>query len=109
MVAPGGLTRQVARGRIIALAKTTDFFIHNLLLGRKYSLFSGIPIASSSPKWSKVGTDEGGYLPADIFLIALVVAVVVGVGVVLAFLGLVLLHEDLLLQLTCEALQEILR
>ena len=98
----------MARGRIIALAKTTDFFIQNLLLRRKNSLFSGIPISRSCPEWCEVGTDEGGYLPADIFLIALVVALVVGIGVILAFLGLVLLHKDFLVQLTCEALQEIL-
>ena len=54
---PGRFTRQVARGRIIALAKTTDFFIQNLFLGRKNSLFSGIPISRSSPEWDEVGTD----------------------------------------------------
>ena len=77
----------MARGRIIALAKTTDFFIQNLFLGRKNSLFSGIPISSSSPEWSEVGTDEGGYLPVDILMMTLVVAAVVGVGIILAFLG----------------------
>ena len=107
MVAPGRLTRQVARGRVIALAKATHFFIQDLLLGSENGLFSGIPIASSSPKRGEAGTDESGNLPADIFLVALVVAAVVGVGVVLALLGLVLLHKDLLRQLTCEALHEI--
>ena len=107
MVAPGGLTRQVARGRVIALAKATHFFIQDLLLGSENGLFSGIPIASSSPKRGEAGTDESGNLPADIFLVALVVAAVVGVGVVLALLGLVLLYKDLLRQLTCEALHEI--
>ena len=107
MVAPGRLTRQVARGRVIALAKATHFFIQDLLLGSENSLFSGIPIASSSPKRGEAGTDESGNLPADIFLVALVVAAVVGVGVVLALLGLVLLHEDLLLQLTGEAPEKI--
>ena len=107
MVAPGRLTRQVARGRVIALAKATHFFIQDLLLGSENGLFSDIPIASSSPKGGEAVTDEGEYLPADIFLITFVVAAVVGVGVVLALLGLVLLHEDLLLQLTGEALQKI--
>ena len=106
MVAPGRLTRQVARGRVIALAKATHFFIQDLLLGSENGLFSDIPIASSSPKGGEAVTDEGEYLPADIFLITFVVAAVVGVGVILAFLGIVLFHKDLLLQPTCEALQE---
>ena len=107
MVAPGGLTRQVARGRVIALAKATHFFIQDLLLGRENGLFCGIPIASSSPKRGEAGTDESGYLLTDIFLVALVVAAVVRVWVILALLGLVLLYKDLLRQLTCEALHEI--
>ena len=89
MVAPGRLTRQVARGRVIALAKATHFFIQDLLLGSENGLFSGIPIASSSPKRGEAGTDESGNLPADIFLVALVVAAVVRVWVILALLGLV--------------------
>ena len=107
MVAPGGLTRQVARGRVIALAKATHFFIQDLLLGSENGLFSGIPIASSSPKRGEAGTDESGDLLTDIFLVALVVAAVVRVWVILALLGLVLLYKDLLRQLTCEALHEI--
>ena len=107
MVAPGGLTRQVARGRVVALAKATHFLIQNLLLGRENGLFSGIPISRSSPKRGEAGPNENGNLPVNIFLVALVVAAVVGVGVVLALLGLVLLHEDLLLQLTGEAPQKI--
>ena len=59
MVAPGGLTRQVARGRVIALAKATHFFIQDLLLGSENSLFSGVPIASCSPKRGEAGADEG--------------------------------------------------
>ena len=47
------------------------------------------------------------FLRIYIFLVAFAVAAVVGVGVVLALLGLVLLHKDLLRQLTCEALHEI--
>ena len=47
------------------------------------------------------------FLRIYIFLVAFAVAAVVGVGVVLALLGLVLLHEDLLLQLTGEAPQKI--
>ena len=107
MVAPGRLTRQVARGRVIALAKATHFFIQDLLLGSENGLFSGIPIASSSPKRGEAGTDESGDLLTDIFLVALVVAAVVRVWVILALLGLVLLYKDLLRQLTCEALHEI--
>ena len=107
MVAPGGLTRQVARGRVIALAKATHLFIQDLLLGRENGLFSGIPISSSSPKRGEAGTDESGDLLTDIFLVALVVAAVVRVWVILALLGLVLLYKDLLRQLTCEALHEI--
>ena len=107
MVAPGGLTRQVARGRVVALAKATHFLIQNLLLGRENGLFSGIPISRSSPKRGEAGPNENGNLPVNIFLVALVVAAVVRVWVILAFLGLVLLHKDLLLQLTCEALHEI--
>ena len=97
----------MARGRVIALSKTTDFFIQNLLLGRENGLFSRIPSSSSSPERGEAGTDESGDLLTDIFLVALVVAAVDGVGVVLALLGLVLLHEDLLLQLTGEALEKI--
>ena len=97
----------MARGRVIALAKATHFFIQDLLLGSENGLFSGIPIASSSPKRGEAGTDESENLPADIFLVALVVAAVVGVVVVLALLGLVLLYKDLLCQLTFEAPQEI--
>ena len=107
MVAPGCLTRQVARGRVIALAKATHFFIQDLLLGSENGLFSGISIASSSPKRGEAGTDESGDLLTDIFLVALVVAAVVRVWVILALLGLVLLYKDLLRQLTCEALHEI--
>ena len=107
LVAPGGLTRQVARGRVVALAKATHFLIQNLLLGRENGLFSRIPSSSSSPERGEAGTDESGYLLTDIFLVALVVAAVVGVVVVLALLGLVLLYKDLLCQLTFEAPQEI--
>ena len=97
----------MARGRVIALAKATHFFIQDLLLGSENGLFSGIPIASSSPKRGEAGTDESGDLLTDIFLVALVVAAVVRVWVILALLGLVLLYKDLLRQLTCEALHEI--
>ena len=97
----------MARGRVIALSKTTDFFIQNLLLGRENGLFSGIPISRSSPKRGEAGPNENGNLPVNIFLVALVVAAVVGVVVVLALLGLVLLYKDLLCQLTFEAPQEI--
>ena len=107
MVAPGRLTRQVARGRVIALAKATHLFIQDLLLRSENGLFSGISIASSSPKRGEAGTDESGDLLTDIFLVALVVAAVVRVWVILALLGLVLLYKDLLRQLTCEALHEI--
>ena len=91
----------------MALAKATHFLIQNLLLGRENGLFSRIPSSSSSPERGEAGTDESGYLLTDIFLVALVVAAVVGVGVVLALLGLVLLYKDLLCQLTFEAPQEI--
>ena len=97
----------MARGRVIALSKTTDFFIQNLLLGRENGLFSRIPSSSSSPERGEAGTDESGYLLTDIFLVALVVAAVVRVWVILTLLGLVLLYKDLLRQLTCEALHEI--
>ena len=97
----------MARGRAIALAKATHFFIQNLLLRGENGLFCGIPISSSSPKRGEAGTDESGDLLTDIFLVALVVAAVVRVWVILALLGLVLLHEDLLLQLTGEAPQKI--
>ena len=79
MVAPGRLTGQVARGRVIALAKATHLFIQDLLLGRENGLFCGIPISSSSPKRGEAGTDESGDLLTDIFLVALVVAAVVRV------------------------------
>ena len=89
MVAPGRPTRQVARGRVIALAKATHLFIQDLLLRSENGLFSGISIASSSPKRGEAGTDESGDLLTDIFLVALVVAAVVRVWVILALLGLV--------------------
>ena len=76
MVAPGRLTRQVARGRVVALAKATHLFIQDLLLRSENGLFSGISIASSSPKRGEAGTDESGDLLTDIFLVALIVAAV---------------------------------
>ena len=77
------------------------------LLGSENGLFSGIAISSSSPKRGEAGPNESGNLPPGIFLVALVVAAVVRVGVVLALVGLVRLYKDLLRQLTFEAPQEI--